>query len=105
MDVGTRIGPSTLIVESGSAHAIISIVGSINAAGFKTIEICPLQAKSVDPSMNPALIDDLFNEAERRTLRQHFARSTLSPSTPPHTGLLPFEVKRWMTHSVRPTAS
>ncbi len=69
MDISTRIGSSTLIAGAGGANAIISIVDSIRAAGFKAIEICPVQATSVDPLMNPAFIDTLFNEAERRTIR------------------------------------
>ncbi len=69
MDVGTRIGSSMLIAGVRGADAVISIVSFISAAGFKAIEICPVQAQSVDPLTNPAFITTLFGEAEQRILR------------------------------------
>jgi sugar phosphate isomerase/epimerase len=70
MDVGERIGPSTLILGEGGAQAITSMVTSVKEAGFKAIEICPAQFQSVEPLTNSSFLEQLFGEAERRRLRE-----------------------------------
>jgi sugar phosphate isomerase/epimerase len=68
MDVGKRIGPSTLILGEGGTQEITSMITSVKEAGFKTIEICPTQFQSVEPLTNYSFLEKLFGETERRRL-------------------------------------
>ena len=64
-----RIGPSTLIIGKAGAQAIKYMVNNAVKAGFKAVEICPAQFYSVDPVIDPSLLERVFREEDRTRLK------------------------------------